>query len=137
MTEKQPLIEDQGSRIILRGNLGESVILDVLMGEPGADEFRELFDLDPEDYIGDPTDSFYQVITFTRIITRKSDGAKFGFSYTAAPGHDHMETSYEQDLEELGIELEYDGSYELIGEWPYVFLPVEPFQRTGYTVKKD
>jgi len=135
MTEKFPLIEDQGDRVILRGDLGEAVMLDITCSETdGIDAFNELFELDSADYLGDPTDSFYQVITFTRIIRRRSDGKKFGYTYWSSPGNDSMETTYEQDLEALGIEVEHDDDWNPIGGLPYVFLPVEPFTRIGYAV---
>lgn len=135
MTDKYPQIEDQGTRVVLRGELGDDVVHDVAWSEtPGIEDFNRLFELDKTDYLGDPDDTFYQVINFTRIIRRRSDGALFGYSFTASPGNDGMEGDDDQDVEALGIDVEYDDDYEFIGGRPYVFQPVERFERIGYTV---
>lgn len=141
MSDKFPRIEDRGEYVILRGELGGDVVHDVAWSEtPGIDAFNEWFELDKTDYLGDPNDSFYQVITFTRIIKRRTDGRLFGYQYSKSPGNDGMEGDDDQDLEalseRLGFDIEWTPDYDYVGGQPYVFLPVEKFERIGYTVQQ-
>ena len=116
-------ISNEPDRVILRGELGSSVICDVTWSEtPHIAEFEDLFKIDPTDY---PVDGdYYQGLTLWRIIARKSDGRKFGFKYWDSPGNDGMETDYPDNGEEHGIEYEFDDDDEIVGGEAYVFLPV-------------
>jgi len=130
-----PVIEDLGDRVVIRGDLGGDVVWGLLWdGTENIQQFHALFTIDDTDYLGDPKESFYQGMLFTRVITRKSDGQKFGYSFWYSPGNDVMEGNDEQDWEELGLEIEYDDDYNIVGERPYVFLPVREFHTTGYEV---
>jgi len=115
---------DEGDRVVLRGELGDNVVLDVTWSEtPGIAEFSAQFDIDAHEYLAD--DDTYQGVNVLRIITRKSDGAKFGFKYWV-PGNEGWDTIYEPNGEECGIEYEFDANYEVVGGEAYVFLPVKP-----------
>lgn len=125
-----------GEFIVLRGELGGSVLWDV--GYPGEspeyDLFVSEFEIDSEDYLGDPSDSFYQVITFTRLVKRRSDGKVFGASYYESPGNDFMEGGNEgmNPFEALGVAWDWENDEPE----PVVFLPVREFSRKGYEVSK-
>ena len=125
-----------GEFVVLRGALGGTVLWDV--GYPGEspeyDAFVEDFEIDSKDYLGDPADSFYQVITFTRLVRRRSDGKVFGASYYSSPGNDGMEGGNEgmNPYEALGVSWDWENGEEE----PLVLLPVQPFHRVGYTVAK-
>lgn len=120
-------IVNETDRVILRGGLGEAVVMDVTWSEtPNIEQFQELFATDSTDY---PVDGdYYQGLTLWRIITRLSDGRKFGFKFWDSPGNDGMEADHSANGEEHGIEYEYDedNDYEIIGGAAYVFLPVVP-----------
>ena len=125
-----------GEFIVLRGELGGTVLWDV--GYPGEspeyDAFVSEFEIDSEGYLGDPEDSFYQVITFTRLVRRRSDGALFGAAYYSSPGNDFMEGGNEgmNPYKALGVPWDWEsGEPE-----PLVLLPVRRFERVGYEVDK-
>lgn len=124
MAESQRVFNEP-DRVILRGELGAEVVLDVTWSETeGIDDFNELFEIDSEDY---PVDiDYYQGIHSWRIITRKSDDRKFGFIFWHSPGNDGMDSNYESNGEDHGIVYEYDDDFEVIGGEAWVFLPVEP-----------
>ncbi|MCG7607160.1 hypothetical protein [Mycobacterium sp. CnD-18-1] len=118
-------IVNEPDRVILRGELGEAVVMDVTWDEtPNIKQYDELFDTDRTDYpVGG---DYYQGLNLWRVITRKSDGRKFGFIYWDSPGNDGMEADYSSNGEDHGIVYEYDDDYEIIGGEEYVFLPVVP-----------
>lgn len=118
-------IVNEPDRVILRGDLGSAVVMDVTWSETeNIEEFKSLFDIDKSDYpVGG---DYYQGLDLWRIITRKSDGRKFGFVYWDSPGNDGMEADYSHNGEQHGIEYEYDDDFEIIGGEAYVFLPVVP-----------
>lgn len=121
--------------LVVDYELAESIIYDIgYSGTPGWDEFKAVFDIDSEDYLCDPEDTFYQGIEFTRLVTRRTDGAVFGAMYWSSPGNDFMESNTDQPVE-----------YEALGrdEWdwekgpePVIFLPVRKFERVGYELDK-
>lgn len=117
------MIINEPDRVILRGELGSSVVMDVTWSQtPRIEEFKDLFELDSTDY---PVDGdYYQGLSLWRIITRKPDGRKFGFKYWDSPGNDGMEADYSSNGEEHGIEYAYDDNWEVIGGEAWVFLPV-------------
>ena len=61
-------------RVILRGELAESVIFDGLEWSDSehVEAYRALFE-GVGKFPGDPSESYYQGMTFTRVIRRKSD----------------------------------------------------------------
>lgn len=133
MTEPERMVVEE-DRVILRGELATDVISDVAWSEtPGIDEFKESFEVLGDDFPGDPKESWYQGVTFTSVIRRKSDNRLFGFSWWT-PVSKHGEPFIESNYEEHGIEVEYTKDWEPIGGEPFVFLPVEPFTVTGYAV---
>lgn len=69
--------------------------------------------------LGDPKESWYQGVTFTALIRRRSDGALFGFSYWE-PVAKHGEPYYEPN----GDNNEY------------IFYPVKAFHVDGYEVQE-
>lgn len=132
------VVEDD--RVILRGDLATSVLLDVAWDEtPEIERFKELFEfqgtsLREEDY--------YQGLRVMAVIRRKADGRLFGYPYFDDISK-HGEAHYESNGDEHGI-----GGYEdYKEEWcveggdgeddlneAYVWLPVEPFTITGYRI---
>lgn len=118
-------ITNETDRVILRGAIGSEVVMDVTWSEtPNIEEFEALFEIDATDY---PVDgNYYQGLSLWRIITRKSDGRKFGFIFWDSPGNDGMEADHSANGEEHGIEYEFDDEFEVIGGEAYVFLPVVP-----------
>lgn len=138
MTDTKSIINEP-ERVILRGELAEAVMHNSLdyTWDVTADDlaaFADLFTVDETDYIGDPDDSFYQVVTFTRIIRRHSDGKLFGCTFTNSPGNDSYEQEHEQDLDKYGVEVEWDDNQEVVDGFPVVFLPVKEFTRVGFQV---
>lgn len=125
-----------GEFIVVRGKLPDAVMMYSdfsLQGDyavEGAAEFMADFEIFAEDALGDPKDSFYQVITFTTVYRRKSDGKLFGCSYFGSPGNDMYEYSNEgmNPYEELGVEWDWESDEPL----PLVLLPVREFHRVGY-----
>lgn len=75
-------------------------------------------------YMGDPQEGWYQGVTFTSVIRRKSDGELFGYNWWE-PISKHGEPYFEGNGDDFGL------GYE-----DYVFLPVKPFTITGYEVLK-
>ena len=118
-------IISEPDRVILRGELGAEVVLDVAWEQtPNYQQFDELFTVESIDYAVDG--NYYQGLKLWRIITRKSDGRKFGFQYWDSPGNDGMEADYTSNGEDHGIVYEYDDDFEVIGGEAYVFQAVVP-----------
>lgn len=119
--------------IVLRGDLGSEVLWNV--GGPWVDGWKEFvseFEIDDEDYLGDPKEDHYQGTTFTRLIRRKSDGAVFGQTVWRNPGMDQIEDQPgDSCVERLGIFVDWDNGEEE----PTVFFPVREFFRKGYAVQ--
>lgn len=129
-----PPIVNEPERVILRGELATDVISDVAWSEtPSYEQFQELFEIVSGHHLGDPKENYYQGVTWTALIRRKSDGRLFGFAYWA-PVAKHGETYYESNAEEHGIETEHDEDYNTIGGDVYVFAPVRRFTITGYEI---
>lgn len=87
--------------------------------------FQENFEVVKGKHLGDPKESWYQGVNFTRVIRRKSDGKLFGYAYWE-PVAKHGEIYVEANGDEHGY------GYET-----YVFLPVELFTVTGYQVQEE
>ena len=121
-------------RVILRGELAESVIFDGLEWSDSehVEAYRALFE-GVGKFPGDPSESYYQGLTFTCVIRRKSDGRLFGFSYWEDISK-YGEPSVEPNGDEHDLEREYDEEWEPIGGAVFVFLPAKEFQVQGYTV---
>ena len=145
------VVEDD--RVIMRGGIGSSILLDVAMDdEPGVAEFNEHFErvygtgendwhLAAEDY--------YQGVNVMAVIRRKSDGRLFGYQYWT-PIAKHGDSHYETNGTEHGFPCQWDDEAVALafeGEEPalpdrdgpeddpfdvWVWLPVEPFTITGY-----
>jgi hypothetical protein len=134
MSYEDLMTDSEPDRIIMYGDWVTAVILDVIYGENEdlESDLAAHFEIDSTDYLGDPNEPFYQGSLFTRIITRKSDGRKFGYSFWAAKGHDGFECEPEPNGDANGLEKEWidDDSYCPIWVW----LPVAPFTITGYKV---
>ncbi len=131
---EHPLVPG-GQFVVLRGEMGRDVLFDVAWsGTPGYAGFLEDFEVLKEDYLGEPGDAFYQVIQFTRLIRRRSDGRLFGAGYYESPGNDSMESGNEgmSPYEELGLSWDWESEEPE----PVVFLPVTRFERVGYEVDK-
>lgn len=131
-----------GEFIVLRGELAERAMMfswgmESDSGEyrvAGASEFLSDFELVGDSFLGDPADSFYQVITFSCVYRRKADGRLFGCSYYGSPGNDAYEYGNEgmNPYEALGVPWDWEsGEPE-----PLVLLPVRRFERVGYEVDK-
>ncbi len=100
-------IINEPDRVILREPLGEEVIMGITWAQTeGIDEFNELFEADPTDYVA--STDYYQGLDFTRVIKRKSDGRLFGFQYWDSPGNDGMEAVYDSNAEDQGMKVEWD-----------------------------
>lgn len=107
------------------------VLYDVLGPNDGEDAtpFLEEFDIDPTKYVHPNTD-FYQGVEFVRVITRKSDGRKFGYQYWADISK-YGEAYPESNGEEHGFEWD-----EERGE-AWVWLPVEPSTNPTYVFESE
>lgn len=122
-----------GEFIVLRGELGSTVLWDV--GYPGEtpeyDAFLSEYEIDSEDYLGNPSEDHYQGTLFTRLIRRRVDGKVFGAHYWQNPGIDSIEgQDGDVDLEALGVVWDWEAEEPE----PTVFLPVRKFLRVGYQV---
>lgn len=123
-------------RVIFRGELATEVIHGVLWnGSDHVDKFNELFE-DVGQFPGDPGEDYYQGMSFTRVIRRKTDGRLFGFTYWEDISK-HGESFVESNADEHGIKVQYDADWEPIGGEPFVFLPVTEFKITGYTTEES
>jgi len=89
------------------------------------DEFFEKYDHLGNEFPGNPEEDYYQGMTFTSVIRRKSDGKRFGFNYWK-PIAKYGESYYEPNGDEHGFGYEQD---------VFVFTPVEPFTVQGFKVK--
>lgn len=129
-------VVDEGHRVVIYGELGETVINDVLYEfDEGYGGFSEAFEIDSHDYLAD--EDKYQGLNLTRLIRRKSDGALFGFTYWKDISK-HGESSIESNGEDHGIEWEITPGFNW-DDWisVYVFVPVEAFTITGYRTIKE
>lgn len=118
---------DEGDRVVLRGELGADVVYNVAWdgteeweGTPGWRQFQQVFELDDNEYPV-PSDE-YCTPDLLRIITRKTDGTKFGYRFQGGD----RETDAESNGEELGFVYEFDDDDEVVGGEAWVFLPVKP-----------
>jgi len=134
------LVVNEPDRVLLREPLGGEIVMDVAWSKTeGIEEFNELFEIDPTDYIA--STDYYQGMDFTRVIKRKSDGRLFGFQFWDSPGNDGMEAQYDSNAEGQGLKVEWDDEVDGIttngvpGQ-VWVFLPVEPFVINSYRVVK-
>jgi hypothetical protein len=136
-----PAVEG-GEFIVLRGELADRALMfswgmEENAGQyrvAGAEAFLTDFELVGDDFLGDPADSFYQVILFTTVYRRKSDGKLFGCSYYGSPGNDSIEYGNEgmNPYEALGVSWDWESDEPE----PLVLLPVREFHRVGYEVMK-
>lgn len=145
----------EADRVIMRGNLGRDVVLDVTaMHQVGVAELDAAFErvygtarndwhLAAEDY--------YQGVNVMAVIRRRSDSRLFGYQYWTSIAKNataHVETNGD----EHGFADQWDAGAPALafpGERPvrpedalvagdddpfevYVWLPVEPFTITGY-----
>lgn len=134
MSTAPPPIVNEPDRVILRGELATDVIYDVIWSHtPHSAEFQAEFEIVSGNHLGDPKEDYYQGVTWTALIKRKSDGRLFGFHYWE-PVSKHSEAYFESNAEEHGIETEHDEDYNTIGGRVYVFAPVREFTVTGYEV---
>lgn len=135
-TDLPARITVEADRVILRGDLATSVLLDVAWSEtPEIEAFKELFEfqgtsIHEEDY--------YQGMRVMAVIRRKTDDRLFGYPYFDDISK-HGESHYEPNGSENGFDDDYldawcveggDGEDDL--NEVYVWLPVEPFTITGY-----
>lgn len=135
-----PAVEG-GEFVVIRGDLTNGVLyghrwsIEHDGGEGGGGKaFLDMFELVGDEFLGDPADSFYQVIVFTTVYRRKSDGKLFGCSYYGSPGNDSVEYGNEgmNPYEALGVSWDWESDEPE----PLVLLPVREFQRVGYEVIK-
>ena len=145
MTDLSHLAEakfiSEPDRVLIHEGLAEDIIMGIEWTEtPGLAEFQQEFDIDQKDYLA--SEDFYQVVNFTRVIKRKADGRRFGFTYSDAPGNDGIESNYDSNAEANGFDVEWDDEIEDVrtGGVPgnlWVFLPVEPVVFIGYVVSSE
>ena len=141
MTEVSRFVAEE-NRVILRGDLAESVLLDVAYsGTPGIEEFREQFEIVKGTHLA--KEDYYQGLRVMALIRRRSDGRLFGYEYFDdiskhgdgtfnEPNGDKHGFDYDESLEtEPGEDGETDDMNEI-----YVWLPVQPFTITGYRFLK-
>jgi hypothetical protein len=122
-------------RVIMRGDWATEIIHDVAWSETeNIDAFKAEFEIDSKDHLR--AEDYYQVITFMRVIKRKSDGRLFGYPFDAAPGNYAMEVEDYSNGEDHGFEYEWDAEADDIkcGQ-VWVWLPAEPFVITGYRIQ--
>ncbi len=129
-----PIVVEE-NRVILRGDLGGEVVANVTYsGTDNIEAFEALFESVGE-FPGDPDEDYYQGMTFTQVIRRKSDGRLFGYSYWQGGGK-YGEALIEPNGEEHGIEPERNPpEYEAVGGEVYVFVPVREFAVEGYVTE--
>lgn len=87
--------------------------------------FEENFEHVTTFALGDPDEDWYQGVSATAVIRRKSDGKLFGYPYWTSISK-HGEPYIQDNGEHHGFE---DSEAAV-----YVWLPVEPFTITGYKV---
>jgi hypothetical protein len=132
MSSTIPAITAEENRVILRGELATDVIHDIAWSDtPGFEEFQELFEIVSGHHLGNPDEDYYQGVTWTALIRRKTDKRLFGFAYWQ-PVAKNAESLVESNAEEHGIEVEYDEDYDVVGGQVYVFTPVREFTLKGY-----
>lgn len=125
-------------RVLVYEGLAEEVILGISWEEtPFIRGFLAEFKIDSHDYL--VSDDFYQGTEFTRVITRRSDGRKFGFTYWDSPGNDRFEAQFESNAEDQGFTVQWDDELDdvTIGGVPgsfWVFLPAEPVYIRGFQI---
>lgn len=135
-------VQDEGNRVILRGQLAEDIIHGYFTfmekDTPGYDDFVAQFETPDEDFIATPADAWHNWGYYMRIIKRVSDGKLFGYPYNDTV-HPHSQgAEFENNAEENGLTVEYgDGYQDVVDGMPYVFLPVEPFTMTGYKLASE
>ena len=104
----------------------------VLAGETGGwfirEDFNELFEVVGK-FLGESRESYYQGLSFTAVIKRKSDGKLFGHTYWEDISK-YGEAYYEANGDKFGLE-DYDEDDEYFNGW-IVFAPVKKFTVTGY-----
>ena len=131
-----------GEFIVLRGDLAETAMMhswgmEASAGEyrvEGSEAFLEDFELVGSEFLADPKDTFYQVIEFTCVYRRRSDGKLFAAQYAGSPGNDAYEYSNEgsNPYEALGVSWDWEADEEE----PLILLPATEFKRVGYSVPK-
>lgn len=132
------IIENSDERVVFKvvdeQDDGDNPMLDAIYGEIWSDsdfktEFYENFEI-AGTYLAD--EDFYQGLNKTTVIVRNSDGKAFGYSWWDDISK-HGESYVECNGDERGFETEYTEDYETIASY-WVWLPVEPFNITGYSV---
>lgn len=155
MTTIVERIEVEEDRVIMRGGIGSSILLDVGMDDdPGMDKFNELFERvkgpgKSDNFLANPDEDWYQGIAVMAVIKRKSDGRLFGYEYWT-PIAKYGDAHYEANGGDHGFLSPWDDAYTPVGfegeepvakhadgdeddpTYVWVWLPVEPFTVTGY-----
>lgn len=117
-------LEVEPNRVIMRGDWATEVIYGVTYsGTENIETFNEQFSIESGKRLADPNEDFYQGVMFMALIRRKSDNRLFGYPYWWRLG------KYEENEDE-----EPNGEEHGLDEDAYVWLPVEPFTVTGYTI---
>lgn len=116
--------------------LGSGVIYKDLFDVPDhiKDKFHEEFEILNENFLGDSKETYYQGMSFTRVIRRKSDDTLFGFSYWEDISK-HGTMFVESNESDFGLNFEVPDGFDWDTEYypsVYVFAPVTPFTVTGY-----
>lgn len=143
-----PDLTVEPDRVVMTGGegLAETVIYDGF-GYPDSEEleaaeasFLEQFEVVGPRLMGDPREDFYQGVTFISVIRRKADGHLFGYEHWE-PVAKHAEGDLTPNGDDQGFEVEWDTTPDRDGWWDeipsvFVWLPVEPFTITGYSIVK-
>lgn len=124
-------------KVVVFDELARDLIAGVAWsGTEGFKEFREHFVVDETDYPGDPKETYYQGMTFTRLIRRESDGKLFGYSYWQDIS-EYGETFIKSNGDEHGYDFDTPTDFNFDEDYypsAYVFLPVKEFSIRGYEV---
>lgn len=93
--------------------------------DPARLAFEAEFEVLGNKFLSDPNQSWYQIVHFVAVISRKSDGKKFGYFYV-------------EDISKHGqAYIEPNGDDYGLGDEYAVWFEVEPFNYGGYDKKEE
>lgn len=131
--------EDLGSSVVIYDELISGISFDDFLEVPAdiVKRFKDEFEVVGQ-FPGDPSEDYYQGMTFTHVIKRKSDGELYGFKFwedISKYGGPFLEVNgtdygFDYDVPD-GFNWEEDYYPQV-----YVFLPVKEFSVKGYEVSE-